>query len=32
VLTEGTEITQALIDKLKAYEQEWRYMFNVFIH
>ena len=32
VLTEGTEITEPLIDKLKSYEKEWRYLFNVFVY
>ena len=32
VLTQGTEITPAVIAKLKAYEKEWRYIFNIFVH
>lgn len=32
VLTQGTEITPTLIEKLKSYEKEWRYIFNVFVH
>ncbi len=32
VLTQGTEITPTVIAKLKAYEKEWRYIFNIFVH
>ncbi|WP_274763452.1 HD domain-containing phosphohydrolase [Pseudoalteromonas sp. G4] len=32
VLTQGTEVTPAVIAKLKSYEKEWRYIFNIFVH
>ena len=32
ILTEGTEVTPTIIEKLKAYEKEWNYIFNVFVY
>lgn len=32
ILTEGTEITPQLIGKLKAYQKDWNYIFNIFVH
>lgn len=32
VLTQGTEVTPAVIAKLKSYEKEWGYIFNIFVH
>ncbi len=32
ILTEGTEITEPLIEKLKCYQRDWNFIFNVFVH
>lgn len=32
LLTEGTEITPAIIEKLKQYQKEWNYILNIFVH
>ena len=32
ILTAGTEITPSIIEKLKKYQKDWNYIFNVFVH
>lgn len=32
LLTEGTEITPSIIEKLKQYQKEWNYILNIFVH
>ena len=31
ILTAGTEITPSIIEKLRKYEKDWNYIFNVFV-